>query len=72
MKREDFKNKYEKLRYLGDSVYAKFDGYHIILETHNGLPNDPSNHIALEPAVLNALMDYNRAIYEDAENIDKE
>jgi hypothetical protein len=41
--------------YLGDSVYADFDGYHIILTTENGLPYDPSNRIALEPAVLRAL-----------------
>lgn len=26
--------------YLGDSVYASFDGYHIILTTENGYPDD--------------------------------
>ena len=41
--------------YLGDSVYASFDGWHIWLKTRNGLPTDPSNAIALEPAVLEAL-----------------
>ena len=41
--------------YLGDSVYAAFDGYHIVLTTENGLPDDPSNTIALEPQVLQAL-----------------
>lgn len=44
--------------YLGDSVYADFDGYYIILTTENGLPNDPGNVIALEPAVLDALDRY--------------
>ena len=42
--------------YLGDSVYAQFDGYHIVLTTENGLPTDPSNTIALEPAVMLALI----------------
>lgn len=44
--------------YLGDSVYASFDGFHIILTTENGLPHDPSNRIFLEPAVINAFNDY--------------
>lgn len=41
--------------YLGDSVYAEFDGYNIELTTRNGLPDDPSNTIVLEPQVLHAL-----------------
>ena len=44
--------------YLGDSVYSDFDGYHIILTTENGLPDDPSNRIAIEPSVLQALIRY--------------
>lgn len=44
--------------YLGDSVYAAYDGYHIILTTENG--DGPTNRIALEPAVLNALADYQK------------
>ncbi len=43
-------------QYLGDSVYADFDGYHIVLTTENGY--GPSNTIALEPAVLRALSQY--------------
>lgn len=38
--------------YLGDSVYAQHDGYHVILTTENGKPDDPSNTIALEPNVI--------------------
>lgn len=46
----------EKIKtYLGDSVYAKDDGYGIILTTENGLPTDPSNEIFLEPEVIDAL-----------------
>jgi hypothetical protein len=49
--------------YLGDSVYANFDGNSIILTTENGLPNDPSNTIALEVPVLNALLRYARSVF---------
>jgi len=43
-------------RYLGDSVYADDDGYHIILTTENGYPDDSRNRIALDPEVRNALV----------------
>ncbi len=46
--------------YLGDSVYATFDGYHIILTTENGVPEDPTNIIALDPNVLIALHIYTK------------
>ena len=49
--------------YLGDSVYADFDGYHIILTTENGYPDDPRNRIALEPQVLSALNNYVQGLY---------
>lgn len=41
--------------YLGDAVYASFDGYHICLTL-----NDHRNPtmIALEPSVLRSLRDY--------------
>lgn len=42
--------------YLGDSVYAEFDGYGMTLTTENGLPDDPSNHIYLEADVIQALL----------------
>lgn len=43
-------------QYIGDSVYVDFDGYHIVLTTENGY--GPSNKIMLEPAVMQALFDY--------------
>lgn len=42
--------------YLGDSVYAVYDGHGIVLTTENGLPTDPSNRIYLEPSVVNAFL----------------
>lgn len=57
--------------YLGDSVYAQFDGYHIVLTTENGLPHDPSNIIALEPSVLESLNRYHKRLREYYANKNK-
>lgn len=46
--------------YLGDAVYASFDGYHIWLTTGDG--ND--QRIALEPEVFRALLDYQKRLIE--------
>jgi hypothetical protein len=44
----------ERQQYLGDGVYASFDGYQIWLAR-----NDHANRvIALEPAVFEALIKY--------------
>ncbi len=48
--------------YLGDSVYAEWNETDLILTTENGLPNDPSNTIALEGGVLAALDRYRERI----------
>ena len=53
----------EKL-YLGDSVYARFDGYALILTTENDA-SGPSNTIVLEPPVMGALADYWTRLHED-------
>lgn len=42
--------------YLGDSVYAAYDGAGITLTTENGLPTDPSNTIYIEPEVVRSLL----------------
>ena len=39
--------------YLGDSVYASFDGYAVTLYLDNGF--GPKNEIVMEPQVLDAL-----------------
>lgn len=45
--------------YLGDAVYASFDGYHIWLKTGDG----NNQQIALEPAVYQALVNYANRIW---------
>ena len=47
--------------YLGDAVYATFDGYQIWLHTSNGI--EVTNSIALEPAVYDALVRYVHKAY---------
>jgi len=44
--------------YLGDSVYAEYDGFAIILTTENGYDDDPRNRIVLEPEVYTALLEF--------------
>lgn len=46
--------------YIGDSVYADFDGYAFVLTTENGM--GPSNTIVLEPRIMEALKEYVKRI----------
>lgn len=43
-------------QYIGDGVYADFDGYHLVLTTEDGL--HVSNRICLEPTVYGQLNRY--------------
>lgn len=43
----------ERAEYLGDGVYATFDGYQVWLDTRG---QSPVNRIALEPEVLASLL----------------
>jgi len=53
--------------YLGDSVYADFDGYHIVLTTNNGYPDDPRNRICLDPEVFESLLRFKKKLEEPKE-----
>jgi hypothetical protein len=46
--------------YLGDAVYASFDGYHIWLHLND---NRSPGLIALEPAVYESLKHYAKRIW---------
>jgi hypothetical protein len=43
--------------YLGDGVYASWDGYHIVLTTEN---IETTNTIYLDSFVIKALIEYYR------------
>ncbi|MCP4902636.1 MAG: hypothetical protein GY906_37200 [bacterium] len=49
--------------YLGDGVYATFDGYNIWLDLRG---QDDFTRIALEPAVLDALNQFRDEIKENS------
>jgi len=51
--------------YLGDSVYAQYDGYHVVLTTENGGGMGPSNTICLDPEVLHALAVFTAKLNEE-------
>ena len=46
-------------RYLGDGVYASFDGYHVVLDLR---AQDSTTRIALEPPVMHRLIEFNKAV----------
>jgi len=48
-------NNNEKV-YLGDGVYARYDGYNVVLTAENG--ERATNEIYLEPVVFDLLLDY--------------
>lgn len=52
--------------YLGDGVYAHFDGYSVVLETHNGIC--ATNTIILEPEVVIAYQKYLERLSEKLKN----
>lgn len=51
-----------KEAYLGDGVYASFDGYHIVLDTRSQLP---VNTVYLDPYVLDNLLQFRSSIYAE-------
>lgn len=48
--------------YIGDGVYATFDGFSIVLETSDGIRT--TNSIAIEPEVWSNLLDFIRSTRE--------
>jgi hypothetical protein len=49
--------------YIGDSVYAEWDGYGVVLTTENGFR--PTNRIYLEPGVVAALAKFIREAHDE-------
>lgn len=45
-------------RYIGDGVYAQFDGYGIMLTTGSHLESECDNRIVLEPEVIEGFQRY--------------
>ena len=49
-------------QYLGDGVYADFDGFALVLTTEDGI--SAQNEIVLEPSVVEALLRYAATIWD--------
>ena len=56
----------EKGVYLGDGVYASFDGYQVWLAVNH----HTNKVVALEPAVITNLVNYINTIYKTKEEND--
>lgn len=50
------------MQYIGDGVYAFYDGYQIWIQTGDSIV-DPNNRIALEFPVMVELVRYAKRIY---------
>lgn len=53
--------------YLGDGVYASFDGYHVWLRTGS---HDAPGGIALEPSVFASLKRYYEARWAEVKQLE--
>ena len=47
--------------YLGDGVYAEFDGFHIVLRANS---HDSPHSVSLEPGVAKLLIKYIEKVFE--------
>ncbi len=56
--------------YLGDSVYAEFDGFNIILTTENGLRT--TNKIYIDGEVFENLILYRSSLFKDSKEKERE
>jgi len=71
--RELRRNRFEEMKrmskvYLGDSVYAEWDGQGITLTTEDGVM--ATNNIYLEPEVFSALVEYADSTEEEKLNLE--
>lgn len=60
METEPKKQSNQGREYLGDGLYAEFDGYQLKLAASNGMLDHDT--VYLEPSVLRALIDYAKRI----------
>jgi hypothetical protein len=50
--------------YLGDGLYADFDGYQIWLAANDRVSGHPTDKVALEPGVIEAFERYIKRLKE--------
>jgi len=59
----------EHEEYLGDGLYAAFDGYQIWLAANDRIEGNPTDKVALEPGVAQAFINYLERLREKGVNI---
>lgn len=52
----------EHKSYLGDSIYAQYDGEHITLTVEHVLNEEPAHQISLNAYVLHELDNYRKSV----------
>lgn len=52
-----------KPEYLGDGLYASFDGYQVVLMANS--PTAPTDMVYLDPGVLHAFQEYIKHLQDD-------
>lgn len=57
----------DRRTYLGDGVYANYDGHNIVLTVEDGIKT--TSTVYLEPQVLAALIHYNDMIYAEKKTL---
>lgn len=55
----------KKYKYLGDGVYASFDGFYIRLHVNS---HEAEPCVAIEPDVMRALEDYAKSVWSSPKN----
>ena len=55
----------KNIEYLGDGLYAKFDGYQIYLMANSH--TEPTDTVVLDPHTLRAFMRYVKMLNEEQE-----
>ena len=64
METVEFRGEQRPASYLGDGVYAIYDGYGIWLHANDHRPELASDKIYLEPSVLRALNNFDEELYQ--------
>ena len=67
--RKEFLEKCAIPEYIDDTIYARFDGYNIVLEVRKGLVTNPMISIEIHPGILEKLIKYKDEVYREYYNL---
>lgn len=67
--RKEFLEKFAIPEHIGDTLYARFDGYHIVLEVRSNLVTEPLISIEIQPGIFEKLIKYKDNVYREYYNL---